>query len=107
MRVIICDFTGQLPRAGRQELETRLAALVGTTPAVDTVELDLESPKGTPALSPKRVSLTLRANHRPVVRVTGEAPTLTAALEQAVSHAARNRHLPGTAVAGPRTRALQ
>lgn len=37
---MICHFTGQLPRARRLELETRLAALVGDTPAIDTAEVE-------------------------------------------------------------------
>lgn len=106
MRVIICDFTGQLPRTGRRELETRLAALGSALPAVDTVEVDLESSQGAPAPAGKRVSVTLRANHRRVVRVTEEGPTLTAALEQAMSDAVQKGDAPGPP-AGTRARAAQ
>lgn len=91
MRVIICDLTGQLPRARRQDLERRLGALAGGAPSIDTVEVDLESADGAPVSPDKRARVTLRANHRRVVQVTEGAPTLADAVDQAMSGAARER----------------
>lgn len=103
MRVMICDFTGQLPRARRLELETRLAGLVGDTPAIDTAEVEMERSRKAPAGWCRRVSVTLRADHRPVVRVTEEAPTLTAALERALVDTARERDELARDAAGAQT----
>lgn len=95
MRVIICDFTGQLSRTGRRDLESRLTALAGLMPAVDTVEIDVETAGAIPAPPWKRVRVTIRANDRRVARLSEEAPTLTAALELAMSHAAGAREALG------------
>ena len=95
MRVIICDLTGELPRARRQDLENRLVALGTAIPAIDAVEVDLETAGGSPASPRRRASVTLRAAHRRVVRVSDEAPSLVDALDQALSGVARERDVFG------------
>lgn len=81
----------------------RLAALASGMPTIDAAEVDLETSRPAPAAACKRVSVTLRANHRRVVRVTEEAPTLAAALERAMSDTARERDAFGKGAADPQT----
>ncbi len=87
--MIICDLTGQLPRTRRQDLERRLDDLARGAPGIDAVEVDLEASHKVPGGPRERVLVTLRANHRRVAKVSGEAPTLAAALELAMADVAR------------------
>jgi ribosome-associated translation inhibitor RaiA len=94
---MICDLTGQLPGARRRDLETQLAALAMSVPGIDTVEVELKPAGGVLVAPCKHVDVTLRANHRRVVRVSEEAPTLPAALDLAMADVARKGEAFGAA----------
>lgn len=93
MRVMIVDLTGRFTRPRRQDLERRLIAIGQGHPEIDAVEVDLESP----AAQRRRARVTVRVDHRRVVRVSEEAPTLRDALDLALQEAAREEDALGAA----------